>query len=312
MRILTLIFSTFLMLLSTPLAQAESQNIAIIVNEDAISTADFNDRLYMVLVSSGLPNKEEIREQLSGQVASSLIEEQLKIQEARRLNIEISDEEIQSGFAAIAKQNNMPLDNFKEMLVRSQINTASMERQIRAQIAWTKVIQSELRPKIKISQKDVNSMLDLIKSNEGKSEYLVAEIFLPVENPKQEKDVMQLATRLSSDIQTQKTPFFKVAQQFSKAAGSFKGGDLGWIQEGQMTRELDEAVRQMETGQVSQPIRSINGYHIVMLRDKRQISSESLPSYDDVASNIGLQRLERMQRRHYLDIKESAFIESRV
>lgn len=312
MRICFALFTLFFVLSNPPSSWAKSERIAIVVNQDAISTSDVNSRLDMVIASSGLPNNSDIRSKLAEQVVSSLIEEQIKLQEAQRLELEITEEEVKSGFRAIAQQNNMEPKAFRTMLEKGRINVSSMERQIKSQIAWSKIIQSQLRPQVRISEKDIEAALSRIENSIGKNEYLVAEIYLPVEDPRKEGNVRQLASRLSSEIQNDKVPFFKVAQQFSKAAGAANGGDLGWIQQGQLTEQVDRAIQTMEKGQISAPIRSVNGYHIVLLRDSRLISRETLPSREDIQSNIGLQRLELLQRRHYLDLKAAAFIESRV
>ena len=87
---------------------------------------------------------------------------------------------------------------------------------------------------------------------------------------------------------------------------------MGWVQQGQLAEELEQALAGMQQGQVSAPIRSQSGYHILLLREKRVISEETLPSEEEMMNIIGTQRLERMQRRHLQDLKTAAFIENRV
>jgi peptidyl-prolyl cis-trans isomerase SurA len=117
---------------------------------------------------------------------------------------------------------------------------------------------------------------------------------------------------LSSDIRGGKASFMKVAQQFSKAAGAASGGDLGWIQQGQLPDELDSVLPRMQEGGVSKPIRSLSGFHIMLVRKKRVISEETIPARDAVRQAIGLERLDRLQRQYFLDLKSSALIENRL
>lgn len=301
-----------MLLPSINVAYAQQENIAIVVNQDAITTWDLNDRLSMVITSSGLPNTPDVRKNLTPQVVNSMIEEQIKMQEARNLGIRITEEDIQSGLRAIAEQNNMPPEDFLKMIESNGINIDTMKRQIRAQIAWTKVIQSELRPEIKISEKDINSAIARLEASLGQKEYLLSEIFLPVEKAEDENEIRKLANQLANDIRAQKVPFFKVAQQFSKAAGAFNGGDLSWVQESQLTKELVSPIKQLSKGQITYPIRASNGYHILLLRDQRVISEENIPDRDAVMNALGTQRLERLQQRHYLDLRATAFVENRV
>lgn len=296
-----------------PLQVAHSETgIAAVVNDDAISMKDLNDRLRLVMISSGLPNTAEIRSKMTDQVMGNLIEEQLRLQEAERLGIEIPQEEVVEGFGVIAQQNNMTPEQFQVAVTQSGVNISTMYRQIRAQIAWNKIVQQQMRPQISITETDVDAYLERIMNNKGKAEYLVAEIVLPVEDPGNESNVRELASRLVGQINSGQTPFFKLAQQFSKTAGASKGGDLGWVQQGSMSQEVEQVLATMEPNKVSAPIRTTNGYHIVLLREKRMITDETLPSSDEVVSILGLQRLERMARRYLLDLKSSAFIEKRI
>ncbi len=294
------------------LARADSMGIAAVVDQGAITADDVNARLKLVMVSSGMPSNPDIVARITPQIVNGLIDEELRLQEADRLEISVSDSEIDSGFKTIAEQNNMSLEQFREVLRKSGINPATMERQIRSQLAWTKVVQSQIRPQINVSDSDVEAYLARLQASKGKSEYLLAEIYLPVEKPEEEGDMRQLANRLVGQISSGAAPFFRVAQQFSKAAGAAQGGDIGWVQEGQLPEELDGALSALELKTPSAPIRSVSGYHILLVRDKRIITDQTLPERGEITNIIGSERLERQARRYFLDMKSQAFIENRV
>lgn len=289
-----------------------SEKIAAVVNSDAITFSDVSDRMNMIIASSGLADTEDIREKLKSQVIGSLIDEQIRLQEARRLNLEIGESEVNNAFSALAKQNKMSFGDFRKVIEERGVPLKTMERQITSQIAWTKVVQQELRPQINISEKDIDDLLARLEKNIGKTEYLVAEIYLPVEAAKSENEVKQLAQKLAGQLQSGKASFFRVAQQFSKAAGAPQGGDMGWVQEGQLEGPLDEALKGLDKDQVSVPVRSLSGYHILLARDKRDILKDNIPSRQDVMNTLGLERLDRLQRRYFMDLKSAAFIENRV
>lgn len=291
---------------------ARTEGIAAVVNQDAISITDLNDRLRMVIASARLPGTKDIQEKIMPQVLNDLIEEQLKMQEARRLEIQVSQQEVDGGLAMIAKQNNLTIEQFRGAMEHDGISPATLERQIRAQIGWSKVVQKTMRPQVEITDSDVDDYIDRLRSASGKAEYKVAEIFLPVGDNSPEADAQQLASRLVQEINSGKAEFFKVAQQFSNSAGAPLGGDLGWVREGQLQPELDKALTGMQKGVVSSPVRTTDGYHILMLRDMRTVSEETIPSREQVMQTLGLQRLERVQARQLLELKTTAFIETRV
>ncbi len=293
-------------------ALAGSERIAAVVNEDAITITDVNDRLRLVIASAGLPNSNEIREKLKPQVMGALIEESLKFQEAHRLGIAVEQEEINKAFESVAAQNNIPADKFAAMLTKGGVSSDALKKQLESQIAWSKVVQQLLRPQVEVTDADIDNFLSRLQGTKGKKEFLLAEIFLPVEVPSEEANAQQLANKLVDQIKTGKAPFFKLAQQFSKSAGSAQGGDMGWIQEGQLPPELEQELAGVEKSQITGAIRSMTGYHILFLRDLRIISDETMPAREEVVTKIGTERLDRLQRRHLLDLKAAAFIENRA
>jgi peptidyl-prolyl cis-trans isomerase SurA len=289
-----------------------SENIAVVVNNQAITRSDVEDRMKLVMTSSGLRDAPEIREKLEPQVVSVLIDEQIRLQEAEKNKLDITKDEIDAGFKMIADQNKFTPEQFKEILKKSGINIATMERQIKTQIAWSKVIQTKIKPQISVRPTDVEDAIARMRTNIGKTEYLAAEIFLPVDEPSTEANVRQLAGRLSDEIRSGKAPFFQVARQFSQSAGASKGGDMGWVEENQLAPEVGKALASLTLNQASSPIRSISGYHILLVREKREIKEENIPGVQAMTNQLGNERMERMQRQYFLDLKTAAFIDTRA
>ncbi|MEM6781444.1 MAG: peptidylprolyl isomerase [Pseudomonadota bacterium] len=307
------VFILMLCVLAVPPALAErSMRIAAVVNADAITESDVEDRLRLILASSGLPNTKEIRDKALPQVINSLIEEMLMLQEAKRNEIEVSKEELDAGFAEIAQQNNMPAEQFEEMMSRGSIPKKTLMQQIEAQLSWTKIVQSVLRPRVNVKDTDVDVRLERLKNNIGRTEYLVSEIFLPIDKAEDESDARKLANQLVQELNAQKAPFSGVARQFSKAAGAEKGGSLGWVQKGQLADELDDSLGNMSVGSISNPIRTTAGLHILNLREERIIEERIIPGRNALINQIGMERLDRLQRRTMQDLKAEAFIDRRV
>ncbi|HIF25304.1 MAG TPA: rotamase [Micavibrio sp.] len=292
-------------------AYARSASIAAVVNEDAISESDVEARMRLAIVSSGLPNNAEARSKLRPQVIAALIDESLRMQEADKLEITVDASEVENAFATIAQQNNLEADQFKQALRQSGVDLTTLQDQIRSQIAWSKVIQKKLRPQVVVSENEAQALIDRLHREVGKNEYLVSEIYLPVENTQDESNIKQLADKLTEQLVQGKAPFPRVASQFSQSAGASRGGDLGWVPEGQLAPELEERLAQMNEGDLSKPIRTLSGYHIILLRKKRSINAETIPSQDEVMQQMGMEQLDRLQRRYLLELKSTAFIEYR-
>ncbi len=312
MKHIVLLALFFVTVALSPAMAERSMRIAAVVNADAITESDVEERLRLILASSGLPNTKEIRDKAMPQVVSSLIEEMLMLQEAARNDIRITDEEKEAGFAEIAKQNNFTAEQFDEIMKQSGIPKRTLMRQIEAQLGWTKVIQTVLRPKVNVKDTDVDVRLERLQNNIGRNEYAVAEIFLPIDKADEESDVRKLANQLVQEMRAGKAQFPAVARQFSRAAGAESGGSLGWVQEGQLPEELDEVVKTMQKGEISNPTRTTAGLHILTLRDSRIIEERIIPGRGALINQIGMERLDRLQRRTMQDLKAEAFIDRRV
>lgn len=290
---------------------AGADGIAAVVNDKPISNAEVADRLKLLMVSSGMQDSPEVREKLSGQVVSMLIDEALRLQEAADQKIAIDEAAIDEGFKSVAAQNNMEAAQFSEILRRSGISEKSLRDQIKAQVAWGMIVEQKLSSQVEVSEFDVDTLAQKLQNNIGKTEYLTAEIFLPVDNTVPENDVRQMADRLARQISEGQARFSAVAMQFSQTAGASKGGDLGWVQEGQLVPELDNALRAIEPGKITPPVRTSMGYHILMMREKRASAPDTMPSREEIFNRLGTQQLDRLQRRHFMNIKAVSFVDRR-
>jgi peptidyl-prolyl cis-trans isomerase SurA len=294
------------------IAGAQTLRIAAVVNDEAISMTDVEERMKLVMISSGLPDSKEIRSKIMPQVVEGLIEEQLKLQEAARNNLTVSEAEMESGFATIAAQNNLTMEQFRMAMKQSGVPVKTLEHQIRAQLAWTNVVKAVYRSQVNVTSKDVDSRIARMKTNLGKTEYLVSEIFLPFDNSKRASELADFANRMAKELQAKRAPFGPVAAQFSKAAGAENGGSLGWIQEGHLSPDLEKVLLKLEEGQVSDPIRTPGGIYLLQLQKKRTLTEEGIPPREELTNQIGFERLDRVQQKALLDLKSSAFIDRRV
>lgn len=256
-------------------APGQGERIAAVVNQDAVTTSDVEARLRLALLGSGLPDNAEIRQRLRPQAVRQLIDERLQLQEAKRMGINIPAGEIDAGIERLAQQNGTSKAGLLTMLSGRGVPASTMRKQIEATLAWQRVLQRRIRQDVVVGREEVDAAFDRLKADIGKPEYLVAEIFLAVDRPSQDGEVQRLAQRLSEDLR-RGANFVNVARQFSQSAGAANGGDMGWVRAGDLRNELDAALRGLRPGQLSQPIRSADGYHILLVRAQRAVGSRTV------------------------------------
>ncbi len=250
-------------------AAGEVLGIAAIVNDAVISKYDLDQRVRLVVATSGLQPTRENIERIREQVLRSLVDEKLQMQEAERLELPVEDEEVDESITGIAQRAGMTSEEIIEYLDESGVNEAALRTQITADVAWNRVISARFAPLVQIGEDEIDETLERINSDASQVQFQLGEIYLSFDNPNQEREMTQGAQRLVEQLRAG-APFASVAQQFSQAASAASGGDIGWVSESQLAPQIAEAVSRMDVGTVSNPIRSLNGFYIMQLRSKRQ------------------------------------------
>jgi len=261
----------FLLLALAPAAQAQqgTQRIVAVVNDESITAFDVEQRVRLILGQADQrPPPDQLR-RLTTQVLRSMIDERLQMQEAARLGITVLPEEIAEAIARVESQNNLPPGQLPEAFKAEGLSFSSFEAQAKATIVWPKVVRRRAARLVTVNEDEIDEALERIKENADKPTNLVSQIFMPVDSPEDEIAVRANVERIYDQL-TNGTPFVALAQQFSQDSAASSGGDLGWVQVGQMPQEVENALAQMPVGAVSQPIRSAEGYHIVALRQRRE------------------------------------------
>jgi peptidyl-prolyl cis-trans isomerase SurA len=263
-------FLAFLMLLLLFPASIPAQEvrIAAVVNDDVISMADVESRTQLIIASANIEDTKEQRQRLIPQVLRSLIDEKLELQEAKRLNIKVTDQEVQDAFGRIEDQNHLARGGLDAFLKTRGIDRASLADQATASIAWSKVVHQRAFEVSPVSDDEVDEALARIRSSVSQPQNRVAEIFMTVDNPQQDEEVRRAAERLFDQLQAGAS-FPSLARQFSQSATAAIGGDLGWATATELPADVARIVETMKPGQVSPPTRIGGGYYILWLIDRR-------------------------------------------
>ena len=249
-------------------AAQDSLRIAAVVNDEVISAYDLNSRLRLVVTTSRLDSSPEALQRLGPQVLRTLVDEKLKLQAAKQFSIALTETELQNALSSLEQQNNLAPGQLDAFLNQSGISKEELIKQIRAEVSWVKTVQRKMGPLINIGEEEITQRLREIEENVGKPEYHISEVFLSVDDPARDNDALQLADRLLQQIRSGAS-LPALARSFSQNASAAVGGDLGWVQPGQLAPEVEAAVEKMQPSQFSTPIRSAIGYHIVYLHDRR-------------------------------------------
>ena len=237
----------------------------------------------------------------------------MQLQEAKRLGISVTDAEVDKGLGRIAKQNKLTLAQFQSVLRRQGVPLPALKEQIRTQIAWSKVVQSQLRPRVVITDNDVAAEIARRTGLMGQREYRVWEIFLPLTDEVEEVDLRDTANNLVRQIRGGDAQFDTLARQFSQSATAPGGGDMGWVSEGRLSPDLDMALAGLTGGGISEPIKTEDGYTILKVEGVRAAGGKGgTVNPDTVRQELGMQRIDVLQRSYLRDLRSAAYVETRI
>ncbi|MBO0334521.1 peptidylprolyl isomerase [Sneathiella sp. CAU 1612] len=270
-----------MLVMMTALAQ-DVQKIVAIVNDEIISGYDLDQRIALTIMLSGFPDTRETRQQLVNPTVARLIDDRLKLQEADRFNITISDEQVLEAVAYLERTNDMEPGQINRMLQQNNIDIDTMLTQVRANLIWNRLIQQRIVPRITISDEEVEAVQKRLENNKGKSEYLLSEIYLPVESNTPEGQVREAVADLVSQLRSGAS-FQRAAAQFSQGATAASGGSIGWVLADEVPPEIGAVLPDLRPGQVSDPVRTADGYYILMVQQERKILDTNA---DDVVLDI--------------------------
>ena len=251
------------------LKSQDIQAIAVIVNDEVISRYDVNQRVRLILVTSGIPATEENVKRIEEQAIKALIDEKIQIQEAIKLEVPESPDEINLMLENIARGNQTTAEGILESITSQGVNSETLLNQIKSELLWNKIVRGRFSSYINISDEEVNIIYDRTIQNINNSQYDISEIFIGFEDDSEEKEARELAEKLTEQLKN-KIAFEPVAQQFSQAPSSGQGGFIGWVSEGQLDPDIILNIKNLEIGSVSNPIKTVNGYYIIKLNGKSE------------------------------------------
>jgi len=231
-----------------------SESVAAVVNDEIISTYDLAQRMRLLIATSGIQATEQNLQQFQRQALISLVDDHLQLHELRRverdqkMKIIASDDDIREELSAMARENNMSVDQFLNVLKQQGIGRETLFMQFRAQISWQRWIQGRYGSRLRIGDDQIKATQAKLLADASKPQYEVSEVFIDASRAGGLDAAMQGAQQLVAQMQ-QGAPFNAVARQFSSAATAASGGDAGWVSPGEMPPEVDAALNQLRPGQ---------------------------------------------------------------
>ena len=280
--------------LTAPAAMAPShaqeaqtiEGIVAIVNDQPISYSDVRQRASLLLLTLGAqrPTPEQ-QQQIAAQALDELIDEKLQLQEAAEYEVEISQEDINRSIEDMARQSGLDRETLIGVLRQANVDPQSLEAQMRAEIAWRRIMGGLYGSRIRISSNQIDERLKRLEAASQETQYRLGEIFLYTANETEKQQALQGASTIIEQFQNG-APFEVAAERFSSAPTAATGGDMGFVSLEDVDPAVAEVVRSMDEAGLSAPIAVENGVYIIEYRGKRD-PSETFTVVDMVRLAVG-------------------------
>ena len=214
---------------------------------------------------------------LEKQVLDRLIMTKLQIQMAQNTGIRVDDETLNRTISNIARENELSLNQFREILEQDGYGYENFRREIRDEILISRLQQRQVDNRVIVTDREIDNYLSN-QEHQGETdiEFHIAHILIAIPegaSTRQLTRARDTAEQALSELQGG-ADFANMAATYSDGQQALDGGDLGWRKAGQVPTLFADFISNMEVGGLSGLIKSPSGYHIIKLLDKR--SSEQV------------------------------------
>lgn len=276
------------------------------VNGEIITSRDMQDRVNAFVATTQIPVNAETKDMVIDRVLQAAVDEKIKLQEAQKNGVEISEADMDAGMQNFAKANGVSVPQLKKMLKQAQVDEDVFRSQMKAELAWARLVQRKAAQEANVSQSEVDEAMENITKDIKTPKFMVSEIVIP---KKQAAHIGDLVSNLRQD------PRFELyAMQFSQSPSARGGGRLGWVNKGQLAEPLEKALEQMKEGSISNPVALGSDYYILRLEKKYRpgIDKAPVPDAETVRKMLESKKMEETAAKYLRDLRNKAIIERKA
>jgi peptidyl-prolyl cis-trans isomerase SurA len=243
--------------------------IVAVVDNEPITNLEVNRLVSLADPSAARMN----RSALLLEALETLIDETAQLNVARQAGIQVPPDELEQALASTAQRNQISVDDMRQRLKEQGVSWEQYRSQIRRQIMLQRVREREVTGRIKIQDFEVEAFLrEQSQANGGKpADIHIAHILVAVPEKASGDEVAQLLTKADDLLKKAKAgqDFGKLAAQFSQAPDRNNGGQLGLRSPDRYPSLFADAVKGLAVGEVTGPVRSGAGFHLLKLIERR-------------------------------------------
>ena len=247
--------------------------IAAVVNDGVVLNSQLEKQTEEVTTRLRQQNTElPPRNVLRQQILERLVVEEIQMQRANRLGIQVSDEMLNGALDDVAKRNNIGFADLPQALSQQGIDYRSFRDEIRRQMTLQLLRQRDVIGRINVSPRELEQFMTRQQNAPDRNaEYNVSHILIsvPVSASPEQIEAREARAKEVFAKAAAGEDFAQLAVGFSDSGTNIEGGSLGWRRGSQLPSIVGEQVAKMKVGDISQPIRTPSGFHLFRLNEIR-------------------------------------------
>ena len=284
-------------------------NIVAVVDNEVITRREL-DQAVAQFHGNGSANDPAVQRQALMQ----LINQSLLVQTGRRNNIQVPDAEVEAEIARIAASRRQSVAQFEAAQARFGIDKTALRRQVRDSMIAQRVQQGQTAGEAKVSEDEINAAIARARAQgitlpqaTPKTQYHAQHILIASQGERAQR----LAQRLAQNAQ-RGADFSDLARQYSQDGSAANGGDLGWLSEGETVPEFERAMRGLKPGQVSAPVHTQFGWHVIRLVEAHTPNTPDARIRAGVHDAIAAQKTQAAMQGLLQQLHQNSFISIRM
>lgn len=214
---------------------------------------------------------------LKKQVLEKMIIDKLQRQLAERAGLNLTEEMLTSSATEIAQRNNMTLEQFKDELKNQGLSYQAFLDNMRSEIVINQLRAKEIGERVKVTDREIEHFIETEDKGGGElGQYHLGHILIALKEGASSAEIQKAKAKADALVKELRAgqDFKKAAMSSSDDANALKGGDLGWRNKNEVPTLFVDEVNKMAAGDVSNPIRSPSGFHIIKLLENKGVGTQ--------------------------------------
>ena len=253
--------------------EVQIDKVAAIVNDGVVLQSEIDTIINRVKSrakddSQSLPSDDALRLQ----AMERLINQELLMQMAERMGLQISDAQLDQTLMQMAKEQGGSLADLRKTIESSGDNYQAYREEMRTEMTTQQVLRSNVERRIYISLQEIENLLTILdQQGQTNEEFDIGHILidLPVEGSSQDIEDAKIRAEKVIKLLNEGSEFKRIAIASSGGQKALEGGQLGWMGINEMPTLFAEAVKGKKAGEIIGPLRSGAGFHIIKIQEIR-------------------------------------------